>query len=105
MVLTVTPANAAAWPMVIPSVMTSVNLAVLDGGDFAHGRGDGTEILAHDARVVARDRRAHLDVRVPGEHRVQCGTHRRVSFLGGTQGGTRAHDKPHREGHQVECGV
>src|ERR1035441_11114909 len=50
--------------MVIPSAMASVNLAVLDGGDFAHGRGDGTVILAHDGRVLARDRRAHLDVRV-----------------------------------------
>ena len=41
------------------------------GGDLADGLGDGGEVLAQDLGVVARDLRAHLEVRVAGEYRIE----------------------------------
>src|SRR5262249_55090412 len=43
------------------------------GGELPYGLGDGGEVLAKDLGVVARDLRAHLEVRVAGEHRIKRG--------------------------------
>ena len=39
-----------------------------EGGDLAHGPGDGAEVLTQNRTVVARDLRADPDVRGAGSH-------------------------------------
>src|SRR5262245_32840711 len=65
------PANAAVGLIVRP-FMSSPNAAV-EGGEVANGLGDGGGVLAQDAGVAARDLRAHLELRVAGEDRIEHG--------------------------------
>src|SRR5262245_49365727 len=93
--------GSSTRPIVNPLVMSSA-IRAIEGGDLAYGLGDGAEVLAQDRTVVARDLLAHLDVRVPGGHRVEAGAYPFLLITVASEGRTRRDHVPHRDGDVIQ---
>src|SRR5262245_13027887 len=84
------------------SIMWSSRPIPIQGGEVAYCLGDGGGVLAQDLGVVARDLRAHLEVRVAGEYWIEHGP--RLFHLPalGSEAVAGGQDEPHRAGQPVE---
>src|SRR5215217_4310714 len=76
-----------------------------EGIHLAYGVCDGSEVLAQDGAVVARDLRAHLEVRVAGGHLVEAGADALLLVALASEGCPRADHVPRRDGDVVQYGA
>src|SRR5215204_4392535 len=72
------------------------------GGGLAYGLGGGSGVLAQNFAVVACDLRAHLQVRVTGEHWIERGPPLLHLSVVGPEAVTGGQDEPHRAGQAIE---
>src|SRR5215469_11485247 len=93
--------GSSTRPIVNPLAMSSA-IRAIEGGDFAHGLGDGAEVFTQDRTMVARDLRAHHDVRVACGHSIEAGAYPFLLITVASKGRPRSNHISHRDGDVVQ---